>query len=292
MNRFISALVCMFFSFFICSAQSGDEKEVVLIDNFSFPSEINKALVETLRGKMIEGIQATNRVKVVDINTEGSIASEAERRKDESAMADATARESKMKTLGAHYIITGEVTSMSAVKKTDKEGKVYYDGSVHWTIKVVDSATGTLKSSKTFEHEGITGKRGDTSDEAIAATCSYAKTYMEDFVDDTFPLEGLILKVETLNKKKNKAETVYIDLGLARGISSGQKFTVYLEIDIAGELSRKEVGSLSAKDVLSAKRTLCKVTKGGEEVLKAMNGGQKLVVKSRKERTFLDAIPL
>ncbi len=292
MNRFISALVFMFFSFFICSAQNGDEKEVVLIDNFSFPSEINKALVETLRGKMIEGIQATNRVKVVDVNTESSIASEAERRKDESAMADATARESKMKTLGAHYIITGEVTSMSAAKKTDKDGKVYYDGSVHWTIKVIDSATGTLKSSKTFEHEGITGKRGDTSDEAIAATCSYAKTYMEDFVDDTFPLEGLILKVETLNKKKNKAETVYIDLGLSRGISSGQKFTVYLEIDIAGELSRKEVGSLSAKDVLSAKRTLCKVTKGGEEVLKAMNGGQKLVVKSRKERTFLDAIPL
>ena len=55
-------------------------------------------------------------------------------------------------------------------------------------------------------------------------------------------------------------------------------------------MSRKEIGSLSAQEVLSAKRTLCKVTKGGDKVLEAVKEGQKLVVVSRKERTFLDKI--
>ena len=91
-------------------------------------------------------------------------------------------------------------------------------------------------------------------------------------------------------KADDKAETVYIDLGSSRGIAKKQKFTVYLEVDIAGELSRKEIGSLSAQEVLSAKRTLCKVTKGGDKVLEAVKEGQKLVVVSRKERTFLDKI--
>ena len=81
---------------------------------------------------------------------------------------------------------------------------------------------------------------------------------------------------------------MYIDLGSARGIVKGQKFSVYLETDIAGEIARTEIGSLNAEEVLSANRTLCKVTKGGEEVLKAANEGQKLIVISRKARTFLD----
>jgi hypothetical protein len=79
-------------------------------------------------------------------------------------------------------------------------------------------------------------------------------------------------------------------LGSSRGIAKKQKFTVYLEVDIAGELSRKEIGSLSAQEVVSANRTLCKVTKGGDKVLEAVKEGQKLVVVSRKERTFLDKI--
>ena len=113
---------------------------------------------------------------------------------------------------------------------------------------------------------------------------------MDDFVDDTFPIEGTLLKVEELNKKKNKAQTVYIDLGSARGVVAGQKFSVFLETDIAGEVARTEIGSLNAEEVLSANRTLCKVTKGGDAVLKAVNEGQKLIVISRKMRTILDKI--
>lgn len=286
---FISLLCFCGFSC-IANAQSNNEKAVVYVEYFSNPKRLDPGLVEVLRSNMIQGIQETNRVVLVDVASQASLANEEERRKVESAMSDITARTAEMRTLGAQYIVTGEVTSMATVQQRLSSGSVYYKGSVHWTIKVIDAATGTLKATKTFAHEGLTGGTGDTQNDAVASTCRYAKISMEDFVDDTFPIEGLLLKVESVNKKGDKAETVYIDLGSGRGIAPKQKFTVYLEVDIAGELSRKEIGSLSAQEVLSANRTLCKVTKGADEVLKAAKSGQKLVVISRKERTFLDKL--
>lgn len=82
--------------------------------------------------------------------------------------------------------------------------------------------------------------------------------------------------------KKDKAQTVYIDLGNAQGVTDGQRFNVFLETDIAGEIGRTEIGALSAKEVVSAQRTLCKVTKGGKEIQEAFQKGQKLIVISRK----------
>ena len=290
MKKFVILLLCLWGISFALCAQENTEKAVVYVEYFSNPKRIDPGLIKVLRDNIIQGIQETNRVVLVDVASQSSLANEEERRKVESAMSDVTARTAEMRTLGAQYIITGEVTSMAATRQTLSSGSVYYKGSVHWTIKVIDAATGTLKATKTFAHEGLTGSTGDTQNAAIASTCSYAKISMEDFVDDTFPIEGQILKIESLSKKNDKAETVYIDLGSARGIAKKQKFTVYIEVDIAGELSRKEIGSLSAQEVLSAKRTLCKVTKGGDKVLEASKAGQKLVVVSRKERTFLDKI--
>lgn len=256
------------------------EKPVVFVDYFDAPSNVNKALIETLRGKVIEGIQETQRLQVIDVASHAELKDEAERRKSESAMGDMTARTSEMRTLGADYIITGTIATMTATEQRDSDNKLYYKGSIHWTIKVIDAATGTLKTTQTFDHSGFTGSRGDTRDEAIAKTCDYAKNSMDNFVNETFPIEGLILKVETV--KKDKAQTVYIDLGNAQGVTDGQRFNVFLETDIAGEIGRTEIGALSAKEIVSAQRTLCKVTKGGKEIQEAFQKGQKLIVISRK----------
>lgn len=57
-------------------------------------------------------------------------------------------------------------------------------------------------------------------------------------------------------------------------------------MDIAGELSLKEVGRLNVKEVLSGTRSLCTVSKGGEEIMKATREEKKLIVISRPD-TFL-----
>lgn len=282
----LTLLVCLFT--LGINAQSTEGKPVVYIEYFSFPNNVSNALQEALRNKVIEGIKATNKVELRDVASQPELKREEERRKDASAMADATARTSEMRTLGANYIITGDIATMEAPPKKDDKGNIYYKGVIKWTIKVIDASNGTLKSTKSFDHSGLTGRSGETQEKAIASTCDYAKIGMKDFVDEAFPIEGAILKVE--DEKGTKAQTVYIDLGNARGISKGQKFTVYLETEIAGETARTEIGALSAQEVISANRTLCKVTKGGDTINKKMKEGQKLIVVSRRAITFLDKI--
>lgn len=268
-------------------AQEESEKEVVYVDYFSRTNDLGGSFVEALRNKVIEGIQAMDRVQLVDVDAQDALKIEKERRKDESAIGDETARNAQMKSLGAKYIIKGHVVSMNAVKRTDDKGKVSYKGSVSYSLKLIDTTMGSLKGTETFTHEGFTGSTGDTADDAIIKTCDYAKTYMEDFMDKYFKLQGTIVQIESV--KKNKAEQVYIDLGSNRGIQKAQKFVVYIETDIAGEMSLKEIGKLNAKEVVSGKRTLCSVSKGGAEIKSASENNQKLVVISRKQ-DFLGGI--
>lgn len=259
-------------------------KETVYIDYFTSANSINKSFAEALRNKAIEGIQAMDRVVLRDVATDEALKAEAQRRQEASAMGDATARSEEMTTLGAKYLIQGHIVSMNAAKKVDDKGKVSYKGSVAYSLKIVDPSNGTLKGTKSFSHEGLTGGSGSTPDEAILSTLDYVKISMEDFIDEYFKLEGTIVQVEST--KKDKAQTVYIDLGTNRGIQKSQKFVVYIEMDIAGELSLKEIGRLNVKEVLSGTRSLCNVNKGGEEILKASKEEKKLVVISRKQTLF------
>lgn len=277
-------------AFGVCLSVAAQEvkKDVVLVDFFQGASGIDEGLVENLRARVIQGISETGRVQIVDAATQSSIDAEQLRRKSEAAMYDENVRNSVMQTLGAKYIIAGEVTTISATKRVSDEGKVSYVGNLTWTIKVLDPSNGTIKYTKAFTYGGggilITSGIGNTEEEAILKTCDKVKAAMDNVVDEAFPIEGLLLKIESV--KKNKAESVYIDLGSLRGISVNQRFEVYMEVDIAGELSRKEIGELNAKEVLSGNRTLCKVTKGGDEIYDAMNKGQKVVVVSRASKLF------
>lgn len=262
--------------------ESGKEK--VYIDYFSRTSSIGSSFAEALRAKVIEGIQEMDRVILIDVDSNDALKAEAKRRQEASAMGDATARSEEMTTLGAKYLIQGHVVTMDAVRRVDDKGKVSYKGNVSYTLKIVDPSNGTLKGTKTFTHEGLTGGYGETKDQAIINTLDYVKISMADFVDEYFKLEGTIVQIESA--KKDKAQTVYINLGSDRGIQPDQKFIVYVEMDIAGELSRKEIGRLNVKEVLSGKRSLCKVNKGGEEILKASKEEKKLIVVSRKQTLF------
>ena len=190
-------------------------KERVYIDYFSRPGTISNILAEALRNKVIEGIQKMDRVELIDVDSNEALKTEAKRRQEASAMGDAVCRSEVMTTLGAQYLIQGNITSMQGVKKTDSKGKTYYQGSVSYTLKIVDPSNGTLKGTQTFTHEGLTGNIGDTPDEAIIKTLDYVVISMDDFVDEYFKMKGTIVQIEST--KKDKAQTVYIDLGTKRG---------------------------------------------------------------------------
>ena len=70
-------------------------------------------------------------------------------------------------------------------------------------------------------------------------------------------------------------------------MTKGQKLAVYQVIDIAGEKSEKEIGTLTVQESMSATRSLCKVDKGGDIIVKAMATNAELTIKTRAKRGFL-----
>jgi hypothetical protein len=195
-------------------------------------------------------------------------------------------RLSVMEELGAQFIITGQVSSMTAAYKT-RDGKGYYDGSVSYTLKYINPKNGTLICTKTFQHSGLTGGTGGNKEEAIANTIKSAVYSMRDFVDEYFKMEGTILEVNS--EKKGKAEEVYINLGSMNGVKEAQKFTVYAIREVAGREAKKEIGRLTVKAVEGDDISLCKVQKGGEEIMKAIRDEQPIKIVSR-EQTLMGGI--
>ena len=159
--------------------------------------------------------------------------------------------------------------------------------SVSYTLKVINPKNGTLIGTKTFQHSGLTGGTGGNKEEAIANTIKSAVYSMRDFVDEYFKMEGTILEVNS--EKKGKAEEVYINLGSMNGVKEAQKFTVYAIREVAGREAKKEIGRLTVKAVEGDDISLCKVQKGGEEIMKAIRDEQPIKIVSR-EQTLMGGI--
>ena len=268
-------------------AQNFDEpkgKPTVFIDYLRRSGNVPFAWVEGLRNSVIEGIQKMDRVILIDVDAQDALRIEAQRRSSENISAgedNEMDRLSAMNELGAQYIITGQVSSMTATWKKDSEGKGHYDGAVTYTLKVTRSKDGTLVGTKTLQHSGLTGGRGGNKEEAIANTITYDVHSMRDFVDEYFKMEGTILEVNA--EKKGKAEEVYINLGSMHGVKEAQKFTVYVAREVAGRIAKKEIGRLTTKTVEGEDISLCKVQKGGEEIMRAINDGQTIMIISREQ---------
>ncbi len=268
-------------------SQNMDEpkgKPTVFIDYFKRSGSVPFAWVEGLRNSVIEGIQNMERVILIDVDSQDALRIEAQRRSNENISSgddNEMDRLSAMNELGAQYIITGQVSSMTATWKKGSDNKGYYDGSITYTLKVINPQNGTLIGTKTLQHSGLTGGTGGNKEEAIANTLTYAKSSMRDFVDEHFKMEGTILEVNS--EKKGKAEEVYINLGSLHGVKDAQKFTVYVTREIAGRTAKKEIGRLTVKAVEGEDISLCKVQKGGEEIMDAIRNEQPIMIVSREQ---------
>lgn len=275
-------------AFIACFAQSETGgKETVYIDYFTKSSDVNSSDVETLRNKIIEGITATQRVKVIDVASNEILRTEALRRQETSAMGDVTARKEEMSTLGAGSLIQGHVTSLITTRKKDSDGNVSYESTVKFTIKVVDASNGTLSATESFDNLGI----DDTAETSVARCLDISNTSINKFVQKYFKVEGTIVQLKDVKEKKGKkmAETVYINLGSANGVKKGQDFIVYEIVNINGTLGEQEIGSIKISQIMSESLSLCKVgKKGGDRILEIMqecatgDNGAKIVIRTKE----------
>ncbi|NDV94991.1 hypothetical protein D0T84_08685 [Dysgonomonas sp. 521] len=284
-------------SFFILSlfvavslfAQNG--KKVVYVENFSYTSKIGSSHVKGLRNKIIASLVETDRITVKDVNSEAGLEQLSQRQTADASTIDPSTIV-MMKNLNANYLIQGHVTTLEGNRFTTDEGKVYYKGSIVFSLNIVDIETGTLVGSENYSYSGsgsggfFSTGTGSTADEAISNTSGTLDTDMEKLVNKYFALQGTILELS--GEKKGKATEVYIDLGSAHGMQKKQKFDVFVEREIAGRKSQKKIGEIEIEAVEGDDISRCKVNKGGEEIKSAVGEEQTITIKTVYRKGLLE----
>lgn len=264
-------------------AQAG--KPNVFIDYFYRPSEVSFTWAENLRSCVIEGINATSRVELTDVDSNDALKLEKARR-NSTDVTDGNDMErlKVMTTQGANYLIQGRITSIATEKKRLDDGTIYYGATCAYTLKVINPADGKLIATKTFKHgDGITNiVSGDTENEAVSKVCHQAVKAVRALVDEAFKIEGTILEIS--ETKKDEAKEVYISIGSDNGVGEGAYFAACIKRTVAGRESTKEIGELKVKNVEGGDLTLCEVKKGGKEIKDAIDGGQTVVVKTKHKK--------
>lgn len=283
--------VCALFS--ITGYAQGEQagKPNVFIDYFYRSSSVPFTWVENLRNCVIEGINATGRVYLIDVDSKAVLKQEAERRTDENVTDGGDMERLKvMTTEGANFLIQGYVTSMTTEKKKLDDGTIYYGATCAYTLKVINPSNGKLVTTKTIKHgDGLTNfVSGDTEDEAIAKVCRQAVKGVRELVEDAFKVQGQILEIS--ETKKDEAKEVYISIGSDHGVGAGAYFEACIERSVQGRQSMKVIGELKVKNVEGGDLTLCEVKKGGKEIKAAIDGGQTVAVKTIIKESPLDKL--
>ena len=104
------------------------------------------------------------------------------------------------------------------------------------------------------------------------------------FVENHFKVYGSILKV--VSTKRDKAKTIYINLGYDDPIKEGLRFDVVEDGILEGHNIETKIGEIRITEIMGPKISLCKVNKGGETILTALNEGKTLKLFSRQAKLF------
>lgn len=240
-------------------AQGG--KEIVAVNQFTYNENVGSEFGSAVRNKIVDGIVAMDRFEVVDVSAQ-----------------DAAYK----------YLVDGQVISITISSRTSDKGKVTYDAKVAYSIKVserVESGELQMAASETFEVSSSSLLSSHTSKvDAFNAAIGHIGDNMKKFIDENFKLKGGLFSVEEI--KKDEAKTCYISLGSASGLQKGQKFDVQVQKTMGKRKINKTIGEIKVEAVEGEDASLCKVTKGGKEILAAfreLEEGQELPIVSKAD---------
>lgn len=260
-------------------------KPNVFIDYFWRDLDVPFSCAEQLRSNVIEGINKTNRVELIDVDSREALMIERERRENGVDPGDDIERLKVMVEEGADYIINGRISSLAVKEHRTEKGSRTYTVAIAYTIKVIDPNTGKLVYTKNLKHEcpkdpilGISICSHTTPDDGVTHVCGKAVKGMMPVIQEVFPLIGTFLEVDKVNK--DKVESMYMRLGSASGVSRRDRFDVCIERIIGGEKSEKKIGEVEVDAVEGVNISHVKVKSGHREIKSAIDGGQTIVFKS------------
>ena len=213
-------------------------RESVLVKPFTHSTSVSQTYCNSVRNKVMEGINNKGRVKVLDSATE------------------------------ADYTLDGQVVSITYTTGRNDKGTTY-SAKINYQLKVTRISDNEIIANKTFEATSSTlFSTFYTKLDAVNSAVDFIDAQIPDFVDEVFKSYGTVIEVAEV--KKDAAKKVYISLGSEDGILKGQKLDVRVEKTIGGRTINKVIGEIKVESVEGADISLCKVTKEGKEIQKAM----------------------
>lgn len=266
-------------------------KPNVLFDYFDRPNTVSFIWAETIRNNVMEQIQKTNRVNLIDVDSRSALAIEKSRREQDNASAGEDMDRMKVMTEeGANFLIKGVVTDVTSKESINSKGEsLGYDASISFTIKVIDPSNGTTVYTENFKFpknllnsltSDLIKANAKSADEAVQNVASTMGKDMKKFVDKAFPTIGKIIELDEV--KGDDVKTAYIDLGSDNGMAKGAKFEVRVKRMIGSKTSFKLLGEAEVTDVESEDLSKIKIKKGGKLINEAFKSGQDVMVKSQQ----------
>ncbi len=289
MKKLLVMTAALLLGFIASFAQDEPQGKLnVFFDYFDRPGSVPFIWAETVRNNVMEGIQKTNRVHLIDVDSRGTLAIERARREQDNVTAGEDMDRLKVMTQeGANLLVKGIVTDVTSKESIGSKGEsLGYSASIAFTLKVIDPANGTTVYTESFKFpKNFLGNPADllkatpkSADEAVQNISQTMGKDMRKFVEKAFPTVGMIVELDEV--KGNDAKTAYINLGSENGMAKGAKFEVRVKRLIGGKTSYKLLGEAEVTDVESDELSKVKIKKGGKEIYEAFKSGQELVVKS------------
>ena len=154
-------------------------------------------------------------------------------------------------------------------------------------MDLIRTSDGTTIGTRIYEETGSSSGKDASQFAALEHSLLGMSYEMRNFIENYFKVYGSILKLAGDNGKK--AKTVYINLGYDDPIKEGQRFDVMEDGMIDGNYMEDKVGEVRIDKIMGPKISLCKVNKGGEDILRIINEGKiTLRLVSRKAKLFDD----
>lgn len=290
MKRLFNFMIAALAVVLTMSAQE-QKKANLLVDYFYTPKTVKQAHAALIRNIVIDELNKSNRVRIIDVESTPTLSLEEGRREVGVSAGDDMERLAIMTQEGADVLLQGVVNDISFKETTTTNSKgektTSVAATVNVTLKVIDPKTGTVAETSTFTYpSGMLDTDAllvvaYSDDEAVTTySQKMLPKRLKKFINEAFPVVGKVLEIAD-SKNGKEAKTLYIDLGDNFGAKARQKFDVREIRMVGGKQSRKIIGEVEITDVEGDELSLCKVNKGGREIQTSMDADNQLIVTSK-----------
>ena len=283
--------ICPLFLSFSMMAQG--EKITVGITYFTYPSYKEKNFVEQVNEIVANEFVKAGRFTMVDRTKLQSIKAEQELQKSEEFLDSKVIEQGR--TLGAKYIVTGQLVSVATSSSYSVEAKKYvYSASVLTSIKLIDVETSQVLQAETFGRgqssapvEGgffrqmmagscdVAGY-GSSTDEALRNAMSNLACGLKNWVNRVFPIMVSVVEVQETHKKKG-ARQILIAGGTGIGLVVRKELAIieFVKTVVDGKelIRKKEIGKAKVTKVEDENFSICEIEEGGIEIQERIDKG-------------------